>query len=234
MQNIKTNQSYKATVLGVLLILFGSLFFAHQAGYIDYSVWHVIFSWQMLLIALGIMALTEKNYSWGTILIVVGGLFLYKRYTGSTIDYVWPIIIILAGLAILFVRPRYRNIKRWSGDSYKDGYIEADFLNETAIFGGNDRSITTKSFKGGVVTSIFGGSKIDLTQSELASEGTPVIEMTSIFGGSTLILPTDWNVKVEVTSILGGFSDKRLHTNINTSKLLVIRGICIFGGGEIK
>ncbi|HLN53233.1 MAG TPA: LiaF domain-containing protein [Lentimicrobium sp.] len=234
MENPKTNQSYKATILGLLLILFGAFYFAYQAGALNPMVWRVIFSWQMLLIALGILALSEKNYAWGTILIVTGGMFLYKRYTGQAIDYVWPIIIILAGLAIIFFKPAHWNRSRWNKENFKEGNTEGDFLNETAIFGGNERSIHSGNFKGGTVVSIFGGSKIDLTHCTLTTEGTPVIEMNAIFGGSTLIVPSDWNVKSEITSILGGFSDKRYHTNVDQSKLIIIKGVCIFGGGEVK
>lgn len=231
-QVAKNGQSYKATVLGVILILFGGLYFMHQADMLDPRMWHVIFSWQMLLIALGILALSEKNYAWGTTLIIVGGMFLYKRYTGHAIDYFWPVLIIMAGLAIIFIRPRYwsRNI----GGQLKEGVHEGDIVNETAIFGGNDRIIRTENFLGGTVVSIFGGSKIDLTQSAIKPGTTVYMEMTSIFGGSTLIVPPDWNTKLEVTSIMGGFSDKRYNTNIDKSKTLVIKGVCIFGGGELK
>ncbi|HLO89633.1 MAG TPA: DUF5668 domain-containing protein [Lentimicrobium sp.] len=238
MENQDVNKHYyqsgKATVLGLLLILFGGLYFMHQAGLIDPNVWHVIFSWQMLLIALGLLGLAERNYAWGTTLIVIGGLFLYRRVTGTAIDYFWPVIIIIAGLAILFVKPRHWSRGEWAKDRYKQGTVKGDFLNETAIFGGNERIVRSENFKGGVVVSIFGGSKIDLTQCTLSNDGPVLIEMTSIFGGSNLILPSDWNVKVEVTSILGGFSDKRFNANIDMSKVVIIKGVCIFGGGEVK
>lgn len=231
MENTKTNQSYKATVLGLLLILFGALYFAHQAGMLNPQTWHVIFSWQMLLIAIGILALSEKNYGWGTTLIVIGGMFLYKRYTGNAIDYFWPIIIILAGLAIIFIRPKHWYKSTWA---MSEGASKGEFINETAIFGGNERSLHTDNFKGGVIVSIFGGSKIDLTNCNIDTQNTPVIEINSIFGGSTIIVPPDWNVRPEITSILGGFSDKRYNTKIDQSKLVIVKGVCIFGGGEIK
>lgn len=227
-------QSNKATLLGVLLIVLGGLWFMHQADIIGDALWHVIFSWQMLLIALGCLALTERNYTWGTTLIVVGGLFLYRRATGTAIEYIWPVIIILAGLAILFLRPKYRSGKEWVNSRYQAGSLNGDFINETAIFGGNERIITSDNFKGGVVVSIFGGSQIDLRQAKLSTDGIPVIELTSIFGGSNLIIPSDWDVKVEVTSILGGFADKRIPMAIDRSKKLVVKGTCIFGGGEIR
>lgn len=227
--NKQTQQPYKATVLGIILILFGGLYFAHQAELIDPRVWRIVFSWQMLLIALGILSLSEQKYAWGTTLIVVGSLFMYKRYTGHAIEYFWPILIIMAGLALIFVNP-----KMWRNDRFKQGRVEGDFLNETAIFGGNDRIVHSDNFTGGSVVSILGGSKIDLTECNILPGNGVMIELTSILGGSTLIVPSDWNVKMEITSILGGYTDKRKHTRVDNTKTVVLRGVCILGGGEIR
>ena len=58
-----------------------------------------------------------------------------------------------------------------------------------------------------------------------------------MFGGGTFYVPSDWSVKADVTAVFGGFSDKR-RTNIeNTTdpeKVLHIKGMVLFGGGEIK
>ena len=110
-----------------------------------------------------------------------------------------------------------------------------DTIDDVAILGGNERRITSKSFKGGKVTSIFGGSQLNFSEAALA-DGNSVIDLFSMFGGCTLIVPKDWEVKVEVTSILGGFADKRVawETDNTKNKVLVIRGMAIFGGGEIK
>ena len=58
-----------------------------------------------------------------------------------------------------------------------------------------------------------------------------------MFGGGNLKVPPDWNVKVSVTSILGGFSDKR-NTDPNKiadpRKELIINGVVILGGGEVR
>ena len=82
---------------------------------------------------------------------------------------------------------------------------------------------------------MFGGSEIDLTQAKLA-EGVYTLEVNAIFGGVTVIVPSDWKIELKMTSILGGFTDKRAYIkeNPDPSKVLVIRGSAIFGGGEIK
>ena len=80
-----------------------------------------------------------------------------------------------------------------------------DYVN---IFSGAERQLITNNFQGGKITSIFGGGEVDLTRSSLAP-GDNVIEITCIFGGTTIIIPENWNVILNVTPILGGFSDSR-------------------------
>ena len=93
-----------------------------------------------------------------------------------------------------------------------------------------------KNFRGGKITSIFGGSEIDLLDSELSSE-INVIEVFYLFGGSAIKVPKDWVIINKVTAILGGFADKR---NVSTSavadpkKTLILRGFVMFGGGEVS
>ena len=90
-------------------------------------------------------------------------------------------------------------------------------------------------FRGGHINCIFGGSEVDLTQATLA-DGVSELEVNTIFGGVTLIVPADWRVQLKMTSIMGGFSDKRSYIKENTdpSRILIIKGSTIFGGGEIK
>ena len=92
----------------------------------------------------------------------------------------------------------------------------------------------TVVFDGGKITHIFGGSKIDFSRAKLAP-GRHHLELTLIFGGTKLIIPEAWDVKVEVTSVFGGFSDKRIRSIVvaDTDRSLVITGSSIFGGGEI-
>lgn len=111
-----------------------------------------------------------------------------------------------------------------------------EYIDETNIFSGSEKKIISQNFRGGKITSIFGGSEIDLSSSHLA-EGTNVLEVFYMFGGSSISVPADWVVVNKVTSILGGFSDKR---NVNptptsgSGKILIIQGFVMFGGGEIK
>lgn len=51
----------------------------------------------------------------------------------------------------------------------------------------------------------------------------------------SIIVPSDWTVNLQASSILGGFVDKRHNVkNTTTDRELVIKGSAIFGGGDIK
>ena len=56
-------------------------------------------------------------------------------------------------------------------------------------------------------------------------------------GGTELIVPSNWKIKSDVTSIFGGFNDKKYKYStieIEDGKELIIKGVLIFGGGEVK
>ena len=57
-----------------------------------------------------------------------------------------------------------------------------------------------------------------------------------MFGGSKLIIPEDWQVKSDVFSLFGGFSDKRSirPSDGDPAKTLALKGFAMFGGIEVK
>ncbi|MEO6150591.1 MAG: LiaF domain-containing protein [Mucilaginibacter sp.] len=109
-----------------------------------------------------------------------------------------------------------------------------DSLNATAIFGGVDKIILSKNFKGGDIVNIFGGTELDFTKADI--DGYVVIEITQVFGGTKLIVPPHWHVISDMASIFASVDDKRKHfsTAVNNDKVLVIKGVSIFAGVDIR
>ncbi len=87
--------------------------------------------------------------------------------------------------------------------------VNKDKIDDVSIFGGGTKIISSSNFQGGNITAIFGGSEINLINCQLA-EGDNVLDVLCVFGGTTIILPKEWNVVINVTSILGGFSNKAI------------------------
>lgn len=110
---------------------------------------------------------------------------------------------------------------------------DAEKLDAAAIFGGVKKNIVSKNFLGGEAVSIFGGSEIDLSKSDI--NGTVKIDVTAILGGAKLIVPPNWTVRQEVAAIFGGVDDKReIHTlTTDPNKVLVLKGTAFMGGIEI-
>jgi hypothetical protein len=108
-----------------------------------------------------------------------------------------------------------------------------DVLDATAIFSGIDKMVTSKKFKGGDIVAVMGGVDINLSFADIQSP--VIIDVTIIMGGLKLIVPAGWEVKNNITSILGGVEERRPPMVPNEDKkLLVLKGTVIMGGVDIR
>ncbi|MBN1131806.1 MAG: hypothetical protein JXR52_02130 [Bacteroidales bacterium] len=220
-------------LLGIILMVVGLFIIADMTDMFPWRLRDFLFTWQALLILLGVIFISgRESKPTGFILIAIGTFFLLPRFFDLP-DYwrsfFWPVILIVLGLIIIFGRGRHNQMF-----GHQRTASSEDYLDDVAVFGGGDRVISSKQFRGGKITNVFGGSKYNLTNAVLA-EGTNYLDVTMIFGGSKFIVPENWDIKFEVTSIFGGFSDKRLRSIVvkESDRLLVIRGITLFGGGDV-
>ena len=221
----------KSLVFGLLVLGLGFVWLLRNFGMISESAWDIIFSWQMLLIAIGLINVAnDSSRGMGWILIAIGGFFMLSDIYDLPTSFrhvFWPALLIVIGLVLIFGSSRIFHRRDFTISKGED------FIEEVAVFGGGDRIIHSQSFRGGKIVAVFGGSKIDLTKVEL-SPGNVEIEIVSIFGGSTLVVPPDWNIKLEVFNIFGGYGDKRIRGQVDFKKTVLVKGVAIFGGGEIK
>jgi predicted membrane protein len=235
-QIIEKNQGKSRAIIGIVLLLIGASLIANQFNIIPFQIRDVLFTWQSIIILVGIVMLSRKENNFtGYVLIGVGVFFLLPRFIDFPFEYrglFWPVFIVLLGILLIF---RSTNIfGGFGGTNIEHGFSD-DYIDDINVFGGHDRKINTMSFRGGKITSAFGGGTYDLTSAQLAP-GINILDQITVFGGSKLIVPNDWDIKIEVVAIFGGFSDKRGKLPIQTSiseKRLVIKGVAIFGGGEI-
>ena len=225
-------------LLGIVLMFLGLFLIADLADIVPRRLRDFLFTWQALLIFLGIIFISGKeSKGTGLILIAIGSFFLLPKFFDLPYYWrslFWPTMLILLGLVVIFgTRKRPGGGANYFGGGKRKASSD-DLLDDVDVFGGGDRVIHSQNFQGGKITHIFGGSKYDMTKAQLAP-GRNHLEIVWIFGGSKLIIPESWDVKVEVTSIFGGFSDKRMRSIVvqDADRSLVITGTCIFGGGEI-
>jgi len=215
---------------GSVLIIIGAVWFARQFG-VEFPAW--LFSWGTLLIALGVFIGSRHSFrGFGWIIpIVIGTIMLIETFVPelSFRHYLWPLLIIGFGLLMIF-RPRHHR-RNWESNHELSS---DDTIDATNIFGSTKKNIITKDFKGGDITTLFGGTDLNFTQADI--NGTVVIDVTQVFGGTKLIIPAHWNIKSDVVCIFGGIEDKRPQSKeiTESNKVLKLDGTCIFGGIEIK
>lgn len=242
-------------IAGFILTAIGLSLLFQQLNWFFFPSW--LFSWPMILIIVGLVqrANNRSNSSSWLILIVVGCLFLVEKiFPGQNVVHLgWPVIIIAAGLWMIFRRNYNLDTTQ---STRKEAFANDDFLNpqpgdtepplqtQTAsgedylssfsIFSTAKKNILSKSFKGGEVVNVFGGTDLDFSHADIS--GQVIIDVMQLFGGTKLIVPPHWQVVADIAQIFGGVNDKRIpHADVAASgKVLVLKGISIFGGVDIK
>lgn len=235
MENRNKNTTDKRMVLGGVLVVIGGLLLLGSMDILDVSISHIIFSWPFIFTIVGLFILINTNKKlFGGILTGIGLFFLVPKifpYVSYHSGIVFPVILIALGTYIIL-----SHRKKDVVDPERSGFLKKDVIDDVSIFGGGSKIISSDSFKGGNITAIFGGSEINLTSCQLA-EGEQIIDVLTVFGGTTILVPKNWNVVVNVTSILGGFSDKSIKDPAvlpDQTRTLYIKGLALFGGGEVK
>lgn len=224
-------------IAGILIIGIGKLWLLHEMNVFSLPDW--MFTWKTLLISVGLIIglMTRFKELFWTVPVMVGIIFMLgdiPELHFNIKNYAWPVLVIIFGTYLLvraFIKTGSGR-RRWCGNGITDSSGGDEYIDMTSIFGGNKRKVFSKTFKGGETVNIFGGTELDLSQSDI--EGRVVIDATQIFGGLKIVVPSNWEVQTEMTSIMGGTDDKRTTRDVDGKKVLVLTGVCIFGGVDIR
>lgn len=248
---------------GLFVIALGLLFLAERLG-APLPGW--LFTWPMILIALGFFTGIRHNFRGGPwiVFFIVGGIFLFDQLYDDSVNlipFLLPAALIFIGLMIVLCPWKGKRRKggpRKVGGATASGQKESaiypetdalaidnaaadqqaaegdDYIEAVSIFGGSQKIVFSKSFKGGELMAIFGGNDLNLTQADFT--GTVELKVLNIFGGTTLTVPANWRVNDQMVNTFGGTDDKRssLPSENGPVKTLIITGNSIFGGVEIK
>ncbi len=242
---------------GLLLIIAGVLLLAYKMG-APVPGW--MFTWPVLLIAIGLLTGIKSNFHnpGAFIMMAVGGVFLIDQANPGLNfhNYIVPAILIAVGL-IYVLRPKnscsrragrgfrnmnYDNASEVNASQLEYADVKANKLNEendeyleiNAVLGGVKKLILSKNFKGGEINCFMGGSEINLSQADI--QQPVMLEVNNFFGGTKLVVPANWDVKNEISAVFGGVEDKRNISNQmpDPSKVLLLKGNCVFGGIEVS
>ena len=215
-------------LMGLLIIIVGILFTLDNLGltvaerYIRY--------WPAGLIGLGVLKLWQSRggHAFGALVLITVGTWLLVDSLG--LAYVrfwemWPLLLVLFGASMVWQGLRGGRRHLATSDTN-------DTLSALAVLSGVNRGNNSRAFKGGDLTAVMGGCEIDLRQA--AIEGEAVFDVFAMWGGIEIRVPENWTVVGRVTPLLGGFDDKTRPPQQASPQRLVIRGLVIMGGVEVK
>jgi predicted membrane protein len=221
---------------GLFLLIVGGVLLLDQMGF-PLPDW--LFSWHVLLIAIGLFAGLRSGFRGGSwlILILIGGFFLVQdNFPRIPLHrFLWPGLIILIGL-IFIIRPHHnykshmsdkmwdesrkfwRNRAHWYDLKSKNWQAFAQRGTEEP-YSSEDFLDSTSVFSGvhkKIVSKNFKGGDVtnilggtELDFTQADINGRVLLDVTQIMGGTKIIVPSHWEVRSEITAVFAGFEDKR-------------------------
>ena len=213
--DIQNKPRNNKTLAGIILLLVGLVLLVHQLDFFLFPGW--LFSWPMILVAIGLYSGAKHNFrnSGWLILVMLGVVFTLddavKGYDMSRIT--WPIFIIAFGLWLILRRGNRfeKNKERWDKWTYSqqnagqtppavDPNAPADPNKADNEFGRNFKHTYGDDYLDAV--SVFGGVKKTILAKDFKGG-----EIVNIFGGAELDLTqADINGRIvlDITQIFGG------------------------------
>ncbi len=260
---MKSNNRYGVAIAGLFLLIIGGVLFAEKLGILFPSC---IFTWQMMLIVLGLFVAIKKRCRGGSwvFLTVTGIVFLIDdlhpelnlfSYAGAVSIIVLGILLIVKSLKKPKEKPlvelvndendtnpeysydykyEYSKSKSWEKScSMKAETSAEDYLEITTVMSGVKKNIISKNFKGGEITSFMGGIELNLLHADI--QGKVTIDITQTVGGLKLIVPSNWIIQSNITSVMGGLQDRRPNGvgQQDPDKVLILTGTNLIGGIDI-
>ena len=150
-----------------------------------------------------------KNLVWGLIFVAFGLLLLLDNMGvadfGDMLSQYWPVLIILWGISILTRRSRHTPSPTTAGvetTNAANTMTDTDLIHHSSVFGDLSVKVTSKNFKGGSVSTIFGDCQLDLTSISPA-EGDHLLHVHSVFGDSVITIPRNAAIAVSGQTTFG-------------------------------
>lgn len=214
-------------VFGLAVVALGVLFTLHNLELVDADDYFIY--WPVLLIAVGLANLVSSKRQWAFVGVTVGiGLWILL-YNLEVTDlepwpFFWPAVLVLIGTNLVLGalrRPRAEQIEA------------EEVVNSFAVWSGIERKVGSPNFQGGDLTAIMGGCEIDLRDSKIV-DGTPTLHVFAFWGGIDVVVPKEWRVDFRVLPLLGGAGDETRSPESAQAPTLVVRGMAIMGGVDVK
>lgn len=246
-------------VLGGIIVAIGVLLLLGNLGWLD-ARWVLRTLWPLALVVAGVAMLRDsrqrKGNPWPWVLITAGIWIFADNMDWIAVniwDLIVPAILVYVGAKLLYrTGAESRTPKNEAGgsDDLHDNPSSADqpdtehvrlprsdrtpeFVRSFAFMSYCDLHPVMRPLRGGDLSAVMGGIKLDLRDTGMEGDET-VMDVFTFWGGIEILVPPDWTVSSKVTTLIGGFVDSRRPTKVIPTKTLIIRGFNLMSGIEVK
>ncbi len=189
--------------------------------------------WPLVVIVVGVIRLFDPSA--GKLSSIVIALVGVALLLDITLDY-WefdpgdfiPLLIAFVGAKLVldvFRRRSARNANAASPDAVVHAF---------AFMSGVGRRSVSPDFSGGDANAIMGGVELDLREARIPEGQEAVVDAFAFWGGIEIRVPENWRVVSQVMPIMGAYVDNTTGKNASTGPVLIVRGVAIMGGMEVK
>lgn len=227
------NSNPQRLILGAFIIVIGSL--ALMDNLRIFYTRDILQFWPTIFIVVGALKLSQANSRSGYLIgggLVTAGTLITLNRLGIISFHMrdwWPLLLIGAGLLVIFKDKSSKIVDMMKPST--SPITSESTIDIVALMSGNQGNVSSSDFRGGSITAIMGGVELDLRNATIQTEA--VVNVTAFWGGIVLKIPSDWTVVNNGMAFLGGIEDSSV-PGMNASKRLIITGMSIMGGVEIK
>jgi predicted membrane protein len=227
-------------VIGLWIVLIGAILLLKNLELINGSQFWRFFT-PLILVFIGTTMLINnptriQRQRLGWVFVIVGGWIFFHRLGWidiSIFKLLLPALLLFGGGALVwraFNAPKGES-KVASLTAYEEPH--AEFMRSFAVMSSNELRPVSRPFRGADLSAVMAGIKLDLLDARMEADSAN-IEVFAFWGGMEIYVPRDWTVVSKVTTLMGGFIDKRRPTTVLPTKTVIISGLVLMGGIEIK
>ena len=228
---------------GLILVTVGAGLVARELGLLPAHV-RLLDFWPLFIVLMGISLLRRKTGVVSALLALAfigtgaGLLAGNLGFLPFSATRLWPVLLVLLGLAALFRQPPGSRPPPDAASGGRDPKLERaadqDALNRQYTCAGAQLRIESQAWKGGHLGVTAAGVELDLRQARL-DPGGAVLALRVLMGGIDIRVPDTWHVELDVTPLLGGTDDSTRSTQgASSAPQLRIIGNVTLGGVNVQ
>ena len=220
-------------VFGALIVVLGAIFLAQNLGLIE-SRYLLQRFWPAAFVAIGTALVLQPGRGrarWFGGIWIAAGLWIWADQQDwvdvNFFQVFFPVALLLVGGSLVWraLHP--------AGERPEKGEEAGEHPHLFALMAGNEVRSITRGFRGADLGAVMGGVTLDLTRAQMEGESA-TIDVVAFWAGIEIRVPQDWVVTSQVFPLMGGYEDNTKPAAEGPSKRLLLRGVAVMGGVEVK